>query len=371
MGRTSGEIGNVATWLWALFVVAHLSICPSLCADESAVEPQEVLKQIQAWRKSFATIRIQWRSWHRKDFIDVNPGVDPDEALGRTDYSDYEFVWADWGAFREQLTVVKKGQAVFRTAMGTPGNRPWGADSKYGESVERWDHIQFFRPIPDRPLKSNIGFDGITGLWNSSGSWFGDILAQSPNLVWSDYEELNGQRCLVVKVKNGDREDAYWLDPAEQFLPRQYRVSGPTPRADGSSFVGHWNTWTVAEFQLLAGGIAFPARGNLLEGDRGPPGFTWVIDRVVLNESLPRSFFEAPKPEQGTRVIDYDRGEAYVIAPRNSGSPVPPPVAAEVDQNTKAVARPDSFPWSWLVVAAAVVLAGGIVLRWWQRRRET
>lgn len=367
MGRTSCGLGSIGNWLCVLFVVAHLSICPSLRADEPAVDPQEALKQIQAWRKSFATIRIQWRSWHRKDFIDVNPGVDPDEALGRTDYSDYEFVWADWGAFREQLTVFKKGQAVFRDAMGTPGNRPWGADSKYGESVERWDHIQFFRPIPDRPLKSNIGFDGITGLWNSSGEWFSDTLNKNGTLVFKGIEEVRGHRCLVAEFTQDNGVQTYWLDPNQQFLPQQYRVRWRSP--EGELSPGY--LWTASEFQMLENGMSFPRRGNLIEVRRGPPGFEWVIDRVVLNESLPRSFFEAPKPQQGTRVTDYDRGEAYVIAPRNAGSLVPPPVAAMVDLDAKAVARPDSFPWSWLVVAAAVVLAGGVLLRWWQRSRET
>jgi hypothetical protein len=362
MGRTSLVVRQAASLFCAIILVAQAPV--SLFADEPRVDRDEALMQIRAWRKSFATIQVYWRDWHRQDFIDSNPGIDPDQALGKTDGSHCEFAWADFGAFRKQMTVFKQGRAVFRDAMGTPGNRPWGADSKYGESVERWDHIQLYRPDAERPLSSNFVVKGIYGLWNGRGHWFSDDLTGT-DVEFVGYEQVDGHRCLIAKRMTEKRGDTYWLDPKQHYLPRQYRVTGPSK--DGAKL---WFTWIVAEFQVLENGMPFPAYGNLLEVDQGQPGFTWIIDRVVLNESLPRSFFDAPRPQADTRVTDYDKMEAYLGGPKTGAAARPNAQRATAQNKSPAVARPESFPWAWVAVFAAIILAGGVLMRWWRRSRE-
>jgi hypothetical protein len=79
-----------------LIVVAAFILFPGvrqvLYAEPGTETMPEIVGKLREWRQKFISVRVIWRSWNRKDFVEANPGVDPDKALGVTDYAEDEFL---------------------------------------------------------------------------------------------------------------------------------------------------------------------------------------------------------------------------------------------------------------------------------------
>lgn len=307
-------------------------------ADEqpgSDVDLATAIGQLQKWRSSFASIHVEWRSWYRSAYAQRFPEMDLDKELGVNYFTKYEFWWADWGAFRRDMTHVEAGRTVHHDTM---------ADTT-------------------KPLSAIVTMNGIYGLWNSSGKWLPDRLLGGDLKVTLD--ELDGNRCIVVRLTSELRQETIWLDREFDGLPRKVEVLGRSPE---ETSLRHFHSWLVSEFQRVDDRIWFPKRGNYIVGDEGLPGFEWIIDRVVLNESLPRSLFEASQPARNAKASGYLGEKAYGSSAAKAISAltsIPSTTTAAGD----VVATPHSLAWRWVMAAIASLLALGIAVRWFQRFR--
>ena len=336
---------------------------------EDAPNASEIVEQLSSWRQSFATVRIRWHSWHRQNFIEANPGLDPDKALGKTDYTEFEFTWSDQGAHRTELKVIKGGTLVYRDLWGTDGPRPWGAVTKRNAAnQEELALITFYRPHPSLPLSTNMNLHTLRGLWDSSGKWLDERMRNvaAPTLQ-AAFGDCDGIRCVRVAVPTGspDTADTNWLDPNHGLLPRKTEVWMKTNKGNLELV----RTWVVTEFGKPDGGVWWPMKGRQLEVGRGD--FDWHVEELIFNESLPRSYFAAPTGTRGkTRVIDYlNNNVTQVGADDNTPkSPVIEERPSSTAASTKAI--PPSGRWVWLLIASLMLLCIAVTLRLVHRHRS-
>jgi hypothetical protein len=371
-----------------LATVMITTLCP-IHAHAATSDPAlaQILQQLEGWRASFATIRVVWHEWCRKDILESHPELKPDFEPEGNYYVRRELAWADWGAFRMEMIVYDAAQPIYRSIEGTDGARPWSCVTKYGKGtdIQQWERLQFWKPDQQRPLAWNFVFSAVLGLWKTSGHWFNDDLARAQRVSLVGYEDLDGHRCAVVKMATEETskqpsqpnakdlyEDTYWLDVECGHVPRKCRMLGP---AMGKQGLHHWFTWSASDIRNVDHRLWFPWQGVLLAGDMDPPDkFEWVVKEVTLNESLGRPFFQAVKPTPGTKVIDYVSMRSYRAGGRadvGQREPDPASSAAPAQAVRPVEAEPPSFRWRWLGLLSAMVLLAGLLLHWRQRRRQS
>ncbi len=325
----------ISTGYWRfLGLVAVLALMLLTRSSHAAdLTLEEIVEKTRAWRANFSTIQIKTRAWHRQDFIDANPGVDPDAALGKTDFREEDFDWADIGAVRYESRIITKGKLESRS-MGV-------RDGRRGES-----------------LTSTV-IVPLHGVWCSGEeTWFSERIARSADATLVGYEELDNRRCARVRLRlnAGDplkeEQHDYWLDEEDGFVPRQLTTKGPVATAAGKLPLGHWYTWHADDFEHVQEVCWFPVRGTFTELDRPPPGFEWFVDEVFLN-SLSPDAIEAAEPEAGSAT--------FSSTSATNGTELPIPSGAPQDAAPFDPLAERRIPWAWIaaiVGAVAMVVVG-------------
>ncbi|MCX7420871.1 MAG: hypothetical protein NT013_15210 [Planctomycetia bacterium] len=207
--------------LFVAVACLHSSGGQQILRGESGHETMpEIAAKLSEWRKSFISARVNWRSWNRQDFVEANPGVDPDKALGITDYAEDEFLWADWGGYREEMKIIKGDKLVYKWATGSDATQNWDATTKYSGNQDVLDLIKLGRPESNRPLASISSYVGISGLWNSpSGRWIDETLPREPYEIVSHAEDIDGHQCVLIQLVKPDSESRFWLVPRPRIDP--------------------------------------------------------------------------------------------------------------------------------------------------------
>ena len=333
-----------------LFVCCWLSwfalAAPAQAADPTFDELKAALKE---WRRSFSTIRVVWYRWNDELTRNLIKGIDPNLPLEGNYGGREEFAWADFGAFTHSMDGISAGQITSRSHRGNDGSRPWDATSTQGQP-DHWFEIRRWKPIPDRPILSNVVPCAIWGLWNPTlGLWLPDALEKETSVSLDRFEERNGVRHAVVRVNHQE----YWLNPNFGWLPSYSK--------------GSWE-WIADEVKTFDSNIRFPHRGKLLS--KGELQMEWAIQEVELNVPRTRADFGPPAPNKGTKLYDHVTGnfEWHGVPKQTTrnAKPQSKPSSASPsgDAGEIAVASSSLGIVRWLLLAvAALSLLVGIVLR--------
>lgn len=273
----------------------------------------EIASELQAWRNSFATIKVVYHGWNRHDFEERFSEAKTLSTLDGHFYRKHTLIWTDTGGLRHEKEHYEQDRLVYRTVEGTDGKRPFRAASGRDEAAAKWANIELYVPSTAQGL--SIKFEALSFLWLSgSGQWLGDRLAQeSAQMVLERYEARDGVRCAVIShaTANPSIRQYIWLDAEHGFLPRLAEVdrSKSDPRLGMSRF-------KVDEFQRLENGRWFPKRGALKAASDPEPGNEWVVREVQLNREFSPRDLAPPEADVGTVI-----GDAVTGNVRRHGSP--------------------------------------------------
>ncbi|MEQ1936430.1 MAG: hypothetical protein ABL962_21460, partial [Fimbriimonadaceae bacterium] len=245
--------------------------------------------------------------------------------------------------------------------------QPWDATTKHSGNQAVYDLIKLSRADPGRALSSTSSYVGILGIWSSFyGIWLDEaILRDSPEVV-SHNERLGDQTCILIKAKYSTAERRFWLDREHAFLPCQVEQIALDKEGNPGP---HGLTWTVTRFEQIDGQHWWPMEGRFFTGPERTEFSQWFVQKVTLNETIPRSDMDAPKGTPGiTQIIDYVNGDVR-RTPGESQTIQPEPSAKVPSQNANrdVTAVPRSESWWWLFWAGTLLLALGAAFRFLRR----
>lgn len=350
------------TWVVSCFAMA----CPARATETPNLEA--VRRAQDEWSAKFASIRVQWRQWHRPSVMQYFSDTPADATLETSHrFGLHEFCWSDIGALTHESRSYRNGQLRSRNLVGIDGEQGWDADAKREGEFSEWEYLKILGVDSRRPLRLNYTLPALFGLWNS-GEWMSETLHSAETVRIVGEESLAGHQCVVVEITEQDERTSgtitYWIDMAIGGLPRRYR-------ADHSANGVAWTTtWSVDDFQEVKPGMWFPQRGFFGGTSIEEPGFEWIIESVELNPAVPASHFRPPI-SKGTKVIDYTGRRAFragtegnllspVASSGRSGEP-------EIVSGDGVRAEPPASQWWRYALLCTVMLGILVVLRRRQR----
>ena len=120
-----GRRGALGSYSGAAVVVLTLLVSSPGHADQDTTDIATIVAKLHDWRRSFATIRVNWRTGNRDLFIQNHPDLPPEQEWEGGYVSKYELIWSDSGAFRFEFVSERAGNRTFREAQGSDGRLRW------------------------------------------------------------------------------------------------------------------------------------------------------------------------------------------------------------------------------------------------------
>ena len=351
-------------------LVCCVGLFTALAPSARAADPtfDEIKTALHDWRNSFSTIRVVWFGWNDKLTRNLIPGIDPNMPLDGNFGTREEFDWADFGAYVHRFDSLREAQVSSRSHRGNDGLQPWSATNTEGKP-DHWFAIRREKPIPDRPIMSNVVKSALHGLWIPNlGMWLPDILEKHDSVALDRFEMREGVRHAVVRVEWESNRQEFWLSPDHGWLP-DYSESFYRNKTD-TGWGPAWE-WIAEEFKTFGDKTLFPARGKLLS--KQELMVDWRVHEVTVNLPLARADFGPPAPHVGTKIYNNVTGnfERHGISKQEAQSTqesvkTKTSPSALLPRSNAEIAIPASSlrKSQWLVaIFASLSIVAGIVLR--------